>query len=531
MQANAYTPTDTILLPSGIFTMTLAGDDEQAFAGDYDIINPVEIVGNGVDKTVIMADLIDRAFEIRGAGTAAIRHLTIQSGGPLAVLGEPANGGGILARNDLSLYEVAIKDSNADYGGGIYTEFGTTTLENVTLQSNMANFAGGGLYITNTLPTQIRDIDVSGSTFVWNNSLGGGSALFHTGRNTIVNVESSTFSGNAMAFDGGVIQHEDGQITLNNVTIADNNGNNSAIHNGQNGTTFKISNSIIGTNFNNGFTGNCSGVALNSLGSNISADASCVGGGVNDQTTTDPMLGTLDKHDGSTVSYDLQAGSPAIDGGDPFQCAARDQRGVQMFVDGNLDGTNRCDIGAHELFGANSMNVQPNIDRSGGKTVLAWTVDADANIGTSVDRRVVVAEWDAVNSVWVMDLPQELPNHVDSADIAYNSFSNRTHLVFLYHNLLDDGQTRSGIFTNRAELWTAEKPDGGTWQNVGPIPTEDYSDVVRGEAPRIEVVEATGEVMTIFREFGEVGTNAALGQMAMANMQAHQTDFRPRDAD
>ncbi len=521
-ESNASADMETIYLPSGTITMTLNGRDEDlAATGDFDIRNPVTIIGAGRDATKIEGNFVDRIFE-QSDSTADLdlQHLTLTGGD---VFG---NGGGILSRADLSLYEVTILSNFADNGGGIYSERGRVEISNTTIDSNVANFDGGaGLYISNTLSTLARNIYIQQSAIVRNNSLGNGSGLYQDGRNTFVVITSTTFSQNGMAFEGGAIYHTDGQITLNNVTIADNQTNGgSAIVNLNNGTTFQIENSIIGFNLNAG--SNCSGVLLDSQGSNINYDNSCFSDPL-DQLTTDPMLGTLDYHDGTTLNYDLQAGSPAIDMGNVFTCEYHDQRGVRMLIDGTIDGTNRCDIGAHEAFSANALNTQPSVDRRGGKIVLAWTVDADSNVGTSVDRRLMVAEWNDLTDIWDVDMPLALPNHVDSADIAYNSHANSTQLVFLYHNLLPDGETRAGVFTDQAEVWTAEKPDNGSWQQGSPMQSENYGELVRGEAPRIDTVEATGESVILFRRFGDPSTRAGLGQMAMATRQMHQTDFRP----
>ena len=90
------------------------------------------------------------------------------------------------------------------------------------------------------------------------------------------------------------------------------------------------------------------------------------------------ILGPLQNNGGPTQTHALVAGSPAIDAGDPGGCRANpplsgwhgivhgyewdpvgslgallstDQRGFARHVDGNNDGTARCDIGAVE-FGA-----------------------------------------------------------------------------------------------------------------------------------------------------------------------------------
>src|SRR5262249_39096890 len=72
------------------------------------------------------------------------------------------------------------------------------------------------------------------------------------------------------------------------------------------------------------------------------------------------ILGPLKNNGGPTQTHALVAGSPAIDTGNPGGCRdsqgallLKDQRGFAREVDGNNDGTSRCDIGAVE-FGAGS---------------------------------------------------------------------------------------------------------------------------------------------------------------------------------
>ena len=70
------------------------------------------------------------------------------------------------------------------------------------------------------------------------------------------------------------------------------------------------------------------------------------------------ILGPLKNNGGPTQTHALVAGSPAIDAGDPGGCRDNsgallqtDQRGFARHVDGNNDGTARCDIGAVEGVG------------------------------------------------------------------------------------------------------------------------------------------------------------------------------------
>jgi CSLREA domain-containing protein len=61
MEANALAGDDTINLPAGIYTLTLAGVNEDAgLTGDLDITSTVTIEGAGAESTVIDANALDR---------------------------------------------------------------------------------------------------------------------------------------------------------------------------------------------------------------------------------------------------------------------------------------------------------------------------------------------------------------------------------------------------------------------------------------------------------------------------------------
>src|SRR5262245_351896 len=66
--ANATPGADTIILPAGVFRITINGPGEDLNAmGDFDITDSVVIQGAGSAATVINAQQRDRVFDVIGA--------------------------------------------------------------------------------------------------------------------------------------------------------------------------------------------------------------------------------------------------------------------------------------------------------------------------------------------------------------------------------------------------------------------------------------------------------------------------------
>lgn len=87
--ANAKPNADTIIVPSGTFTLTIPGANETNGAtGDLDINSNVTIKGKGSGSTIIDANNIDRAFQVLG-GKVQIAGVTIEHG-------RASEGGGLL---------------------------------------------------------------------------------------------------------------------------------------------------------------------------------------------------------------------------------------------------------------------------------------------------------------------------------------------------------------------------------------------------------------------------------------------------
>ncbi len=311
-------------------------------------------------------------------------------------------------------------------GGGVYNE-GTATIEQSTLAGNEGGGTdsgsgdggrGGALFNTATGVVLIRDSLLVGNLggpdepILGNGDDGRGGAIYNQGALQVVN---STLTGNSSrGAAGGALFVEDvvsASVRLENVTVASNSAGGTAAD-GLHATGAVLSvvarNTILA---DNGI--DCVGAspAWNSEGYNLVGNASSCPGIFtnNDQVGTagsplDPLLDVLAANGGPTETRALLTTSPAVDGGDPLDCEfvdpvhgtdtplITDQRGELRPVDGDLDGTIDCDVGAYELHPI-LRTLSVDVQGSGTGTVTSTVpgihctthCTADYVDGTSLD--------------------------------------------------------------------------------------------------------------------------------------------------
>ena len=206
--------TDTITVPAGTYTLTLAGGDNDAAVGDLDLrdnaaADDLIIAGAGAATTIIQAcaveqlaadcpvgqGIVDRVLNVFDAHVAisgvTIRHGRAGNGSGIWI--QRSNGGTALALTDV----VVTKNGNAPgpltYGGGITNWYGELTLTRTTISDNQASI-GGGISnsfgdVTDTSELVLIDSVVSG-----NKALTGGGIWNED--NAVVTCTDSTISGN-----------------------------------------------------------------------------------------------------------------------------------------------------------------------------------------------------------------------------------------------------------------------------------------------------------------------------------------------
>src|SRR5438477_10110349 len=145
------TSAPAISVPTGVYTLTLAGADEnQAATGDLDLFGPLTITGEDESATNVDGGGLDRVFDVRGGDSTTpvnISNLTVRGG-------TTGNfGGGIFNVGNLSVTDVTVSgnaahaDANAPFftrGGGIANE-GIAALSRLTVSNNTAD-EGGGIF-------------------------------------------------------------------------------------------------------------------------------------------------------------------------------------------------------------------------------------------------------------------------------------------------------------------------------------------------------------------------------------------------
>ncbi|MGH2686689.1 MAG: choice-of-anchor Q domain-containing protein [Actinomycetota bacterium] len=389
---------DTIVLASGeTYTLSVPGTGEDLNdTGDLDVRETVTIQTLSGSATIDGGDVdrIIHTIPLPGQPALTMSNVTITNGTAPAGFA----GGGILAlAGPLSLTDVVV---TGNVGGGISTiTSGPVTLLRVTISDNEIAGHGGGISLSaGSSESSWTEVTVSGNTA----GAGGGGVIL----SSALNLNSSTISGNEAGSErGGGIYNNGGSLTMTNSTISGNLSDNDAggVHTSQDAVT-NVRNSTITLNQANAdSTGGGDGggllvedegtvmlhnslLAENSVGTSGAA-SDCRGeissGGYNlVQTTTTSFcdwngsggdvfgvganLGPLTDNGGTTETHLPDAGSPAIDAGNPTtpdgtppECETTDQRGVTRPEDGNGTGGTRCDIGAVERLSPKSLTVTP----------------------------------------------------------------------------------------------------------------------------------------------------------------------------
>ena len=217
--ANAHPGADTIVVPAGVYGLTLSGNDDSNAAGDLDVTDSTVFRGAGAGATIIDGEQLDRVFDVLGNAPHSInvtfQDLTVRNGAA-----DDGGGGGIRVGNaDLTVRRCVVTGNmTTGFGGGISNsalpDTGNVKVVGSTVDHNVAG-SGGGIAVLASPGTPGSVLTVSGSTIEDNFATGGG-GIFAVS----VNLTSSTVRDNSSSLDGAGIFTN--LATLTNCTVSDN---------------------------------------------------------------------------------------------------------------------------------------------------------------------------------------------------------------------------------------------------------------------------------------------------------------------
>ncbi len=384
MVANALSGADRIILPAGIYQLTIAGaTSDDASVGDLDIDTQIEIVGAGAASTTILGENSDRIFHVASSGGLALRHLTLDHGRDSS-----SNGGGaIWTSGALTIEDAVISGSQTTQNGGAILNSGNdeTVLRRVQLLNNFASASGGAIYsgtsgvllvdsiIRDNIAGQGGGIDgyamrvyrsliqhnsayfggggihgesqcACSSMEVHESTIAGNIAAYGSGIYAVYPfvIELSTLSGNTAENNGGAIYIDDDALYVYSHTAkvlsstlylnTASSGSGVYFHDSQTTPNFTV------TFQNTLLSGTCvhQGAGINSLDGllgNLESPGHTCGFGLNGSFSTSDVppenlkLGALGDNGGPTPTHLPLAGSTAIGRGWSLVCEQLDQRG------------------------------------------------------------------------------------------------------------------------------------------------------------------------------------------------------------
>ena len=348
--ANANGVSDTIVLPDGLYQLTLAGANEDfALTGDLDVRGPLAVQAAPGAHPVIEQTVGDRMFHssvVFFTGSFSLLGPMTLIGGTIVSINE--DGGSIYAdrSGSLTLTDVTIAGGTADDGGCIYfadpAAAAALTLTDVLITGCAAGRRGGGMYVA------IGDTTVTLTRVVIEDNHaddeGGGLRLFAGGGpgatvilESILRDNSAGNVANGEGFGGGAIITSS-PVALLRSTVSGNQAGGPAAHTGQGGglfienSTVLIQNSTVSGNRALGASFG-TGTELELLGSIVSVEFSTIAAVAGPafesiRTGFDSALlfeasivqaRCFDVFDGSLVSNGLNAEKP-IDGAASTTC-------------------------------------------------------------------------------------------------------------------------------------------------------------------------------------------------------------------
>ena len=275
--------------------------------------NTIQFAAGGTAAITLANDanhgtlVLSRDVTIDGSG----KSVTIDGGGAVQLI--VVNSGMHVALNALTF----ANGSSPGGAGGAINNSGIVTVTNSTFSGNHADSSGVGGAINNGTGGTLT---IANSTFSANHASGGGAIVNSSG--ATATLTNATFSGNSDgngATGGAIINNPGGTLTMTNTIVA---------------------NSTNSSDLSGAITGN----------DNVIDDSSGTLTGSGNRVNQSALLSVLGGYSGTSQTFALLPGSPAIDAGDDATCAAAPVSGLDQRGIARPQGA-RCDIGAFESRG------------------------------------------------------------------------------------------------------------------------------------------------------------------------------------
>ncbi len=270
LRANALAGTDTVMVPAGTYTLTIAkvANDCTGNFGALSLDDSVNIIGAGQSTTIVQAgtvgftpgpangvDMVMNVNEDLATGscpitatTASISNLTIRNGNNLGTHGNDGDGGcmefdtGTAGTSNLFLTNVTLTGCTTSQGnGGGLANFnfvvngpGLATISNSIIQSNRGldptgggGASGGGIWVSNPsrilmTNSQVLNNIVTEVNGVGGRGIGGGIRINANGTTRQTVIHASTISGNQASGPGGGMWSDSNLIIDQGTVISGN---------------------------------------------------------------------------------------------------------------------------------------------------------------------------------------------------------------------------------------------------------------------------------------------------------------------
>lgn len=371
--ANALGGSHTILVASGTYNLTRAGNNEDAaLTGDLDISADITLVNGTDNPPLVFGNYSDRVFDVHAGGRLRLENINVAGG--LANRADTLRGGAFNVRADaeLELERAVVSGNIANIGGAIYSDGTVNILDSEFFQN--ALLQGGFVadsFINGVAILSRGPLSITGSSLHGNGVVPGGEGFVTSGFAVHLRTGGPAAS-SAIVVNSTIaenltrgIRSEQAPLEIALSTIANNSFRGLQFNRDQ-GNLGNVQLRVRGSVVHGHSGGDCNGLvgtdAEYDLRSrhNASGDASCGFSGATDrQNIPAPFFGPLANQGGRTPVLLPLPWSELVDTGGQLCVPFVDQRGKSRPIDGNVDFENRCDIGAVE-FDPGSDPIPPD---------------------------------------------------------------------------------------------------------------------------------------------------------------------------